>query len=241
MLHRVTWQRDARFQDICTSYITNLCEKYGKNCVVVFDGYPDDGFTSSTKIAERHRRAKGGRAIDMIFDESTKFSNTSQKLFLANERNKKNFIEMLKKSLQKEGFIVKQSCEDADLDIVKTAIDLSPQFDAVVIVGEDTDLLVLLCALGKNEKNVYFRKIGRGTTASKTYSTSSFKHALLLEHLLFIHAFSGCDTVSAICGMGKKKIIDVIKKKCSPSKGYKIIPKKTLLDKMSSLQLERAC
>lgn len=109
LLHRVIWQRDAHFQDVCTSYVTNLCEKYGKNCVVVFDGYPDGGFTSSTKIAERHRRAKGGRAIDTIFNESTKFSNTSQKLFLANERNKKNFFEMLKKRLQQEGFTVKQS------------------------------------------------------------------------------------------------------------------------------------
>ena len=193
LLHRVTWQQDKLFSEICTCYSSYISRNYGKNLVIVFDGYPEDASTSSTKIAERQRRAKGGRAADILCEETTKFSKTTQKQFLANERNKNFFIAMLKKHLIDRGFEVKQAWEDADVDIVKTAIEDAPRFESVIIVGEDTNLLVLMCTLGKNIKNLYFRKVGKGATTMKMYSTDSFKHKILLEQLLFMHAFSGCD------------------------------------------------
>ncbi|KAJ8949395.1 hypothetical protein NQ318_007493 [Aromia moschata] len=48
-------------------------------------------------------------------NESTTFSKNSQKQFLANERNNKNFIEILKKHLINHGFEVRQAWEDADI------------------------------------------------------------------------------------------------------------------------------
>ena len=154
LLHRVTWQQDKLFSEICTSYSPYFLRNYGKNPVIVFDGYPEDASTSSTKIAERQRKAKGGRAANILCDKTTKFSKKTQKQSLANERNKKTFIGMLKKHLTDRGFEVKQAWEDADVDIVKTAIEAAPRFESVIIVGEDADFLVLMsaiCGMGKKK------------------------------------------------------------------------------------------
>lgn len=221
LLHRVTWKRDVSFKDICNSYINYVSKNFKSNPIIVFDGYPENSSNSNTKSAERLRRAKGGRSVDILFEETTLFSKTNQKQFLANEFNKRNFIQLLKKHLSDNGFTVKQAYEDADRDIIATAVEVSPRFESVVIVGEDTDLLVLMTHMAKNHQNVYFRKAGKGSTAAKLYSINSFKHKVLLEHILFIHAFSGCDTVSAIFGMGKNRIINVLKQNRQLREGLK--------------------
>ncbi|GBM64377.1 hypothetical protein AVEN_11649-1 [Araneus ventricosus] len=81
-----------------------------------------------------------------MFHEETVLQYTKEKL-LANECNKKRFIELLKKALQKANICVQQGVEDADLAIVNTAISVAPQYDYVRVVGEEIDLLVLLTAL----------------------------------------------------------------------------------------------
>ncbi|GBN67101.1 hypothetical protein AVEN_32887-1 [Araneus ventricosus] len=81
-----------------------------------------------------------------MFHEETVLQYTKEKL-LANECNKKRFIELLKKALQKANICVQQAVEDADLTIVNTAISVAPQYDYGPVVGEDIDLLVLLTAL----------------------------------------------------------------------------------------------
>ncbi|GBM08416.1 hypothetical protein AVEN_108404-1 [Araneus ventricosus] len=123
---------------------------------------------------------------------------TKEKL-LSNECNKKRFIELLKKVLQKANICVQQAVEDADLTIVNTAISVAPQYDYVRVVGEDIDLLVLLTALASTYSNVFSQKCGRGKTRDSYYSTTSFNHKFLNE-LLFIHAISGCDITSALFG-----------------------------------------
>ncbi|GBN54026.1 hypothetical protein AVEN_108659-1 [Araneus ventricosus] len=84
--------------------------------------------------------------------------HTKEKL-LANECNKKRFIEMLKKALRKANICVQQAVEDADLMIVNTVISVAPQYDYVRVVGEDIDLLVLLTALASTHSNVFFPKV----------------------------------------------------------------------------------
>ena len=61
-----------------------------------------------------------------------------------------NIIYLIGENLQKEGFHVVHCKGDADLDIVKTAV-LSAKVNATVVIGEDTDLLVLLCYYSKLE------------------------------------------------------------------------------------------
>ncbi|GBL72265.1 hypothetical protein AVEN_115229-1 [Araneus ventricosus] len=218
LLHKVVWQRNMNFEDIAKSYLTYLQTHYGSNVAVVFDGYPYDGNGNSAKSAGRIRRANLHSSHKIIFNEAT-CPETSQEQFLANERNKVRFIDRLKKFLQKAKVTVKQAVEDADLLIVETAVSVKSQYDNIFVVGEGIDLLVLLTGLAPMKENLYFRKCGKGRTPDVLYSTTSFKYKFS-RMILFIHAFSGCDTSSALFGHGKTKFC-FLEKKPTPGKKYK--------------------
>ena len=72
--------------------------------------------------------------------------------FLANTENKKRFIAMLQRHLSKSGCHTLQAESDADALIVKTAFDSAVKHPTV-LVGDDTDLLVLHCYLTKADGN----------------------------------------------------------------------------------------
>lgn len=90
---------------------------------------------------------------------------------------------------------------------------MSPEFDSAIIVGEDVDLLVLLTALGAACQNVYFLKPGKGKILQRLYSSHSLSHGkIVTDNILFLHAFSGCDTTSALFNQGKVKFLTILKK-----------------------------
>ena len=97
---------------------------------------------------------------------------------------------------------------DADTTIVNTALEYSHETDTVV-VGDDTDLLILLCVLSTNTQNkVYFRPEPKSSAKEKPYCWDIIKvqNSLVIEvceGLLFAHAISGCDTTSRLYGIGK--------------------------------------
>ena len=66
--------------------------------------------------------------------------------FLTNRENKQMFIGLLRKHLESEGCQTRQAQADADLLIVQTAISAAERTtETAFLVGDDTDLLVLLC------------------------------------------------------------------------------------------------
>ncbi|GBN08120.1 hypothetical protein AVEN_16153-1 [Araneus ventricosus] len=154
LLHKVVWQRNVNFGDIAKSYLTYLQTHYGSNVAVVFDGYPSDVNGKSTKSAERIRRANLHSSHEIIFNEAT-CPEISQEQFLANERNKVRFIDLLKKFLQKANVTVKQAVEDADVLIVETAVSVKSQYDNIFVVGENIDFSVLL-TVGCNTTSALF-------------------------------------------------------------------------------------
>ncbi|GBL91465.1 hypothetical protein AVEN_136948-1 [Araneus ventricosus] len=188
---------------------------------VVFDGYPSDVNGNSAKSAERIRRANLHSSHEIIFNEAT-CPETSQEQFLANERNKVRFIDLLKKFLQKANVTVKQAVKDADVLIVETAVSVKSQYDNIFVVGEGIDLLVLLTGLAPMKENLYFRKCGKGRTPVVLDSTTSFKYKFS-RMILFIHAFRDCDTSSTLFGHGKTKFcfLEKEKKKKYPTLGKK--------------------
>lgn len=144
LLHRVVWPRNVSFSLICDAYIEYVVSKYTSNCVVVFDGYPDDAMKLSTKFAERVRRARKHSSVDIIFDESM-IPTIPQEKFLSNCMNKVRLISMLKSKFESKNLKVRKAKEDADYLIIKTANEeASKHKSKVIIVGEDVDLLVLL-------------------------------------------------------------------------------------------------
>ncbi|GBM94452.1 hypothetical protein AVEN_50286-1 [Araneus ventricosus] len=131
-----------------------------------------------------------------------------QEMPLANECNKRRFIELFKKRLQKANICVQQAVEGADVTIVNTAISVTPQYDSVRVGSEDIDLLVLLTALASTHT---LPRCGRGKTPDSYYSITSFNHKFSNE-LLFMHAISGSDTTSALLSQGKNKFISLFLK-----------------------------
>ncbi|GBM65947.1 hypothetical protein AVEN_152163-1 [Araneus ventricosus] len=205
LLHKVVSQRNMNFGGIAKSYLIYLQTRYGSNVAVVFDGYPSDVNGKSTKSAERIRRANL-----KIFNEAT-CPEISQEQFLANERNKVRFIDLLKKLLQKANVTIKQVVEDEDVLIVETAVSVKSPCDNIFVVGENIDFLVLLTGLAPMKENLYFRKCGKGRTPDVLNSTTSFKFKFS-RMILFIHAFSGCDTTSALFGHRKTKFCSLLEK-----------------------------
>ena len=99
------------------------------------------------------------------------------------------------------------------LNIVSTAVDMAEHNELVAIVGEDTDLLVLLTALAPPSSNIFLLKPGKGVTGNTIYSPTNFKlsHGVK-ENILFLHAFSGCDSTSALYRQGKMKFAKLMEK-----------------------------
>ncbi|KAG7158010.1 hypothetical protein Hamer_G014891 [Homarus americanus] len=87
------------------------------------------------------------------------------------------------------------------MDIVKAS-----QHQLTTLIGEDTDLLILLLYYAEaNNRGLYFRS--DKSTVPKVYNISEMKQVLgsdMCSQLLFIHAFTGCDTTSRIFSVGKK-------------------------------------
>lgn len=213
LLHRVVWPTNALFSSICDKYIQYLNSKYPK-AVVVFDGYPEDA-QSGTKTAERLRRSRTHSSADMLFDE-TMTPPTTKDSFLANPKNKSRLIALLATKFTSAGLEYKQAEEDADTLIVSTALNLAESNEAVVVVGEDIDLLVILVGLCQ-VNNVYFLKPGKENIRPALYSPIEAATSPVKEHILFLHAMSGCDTTSALFNQGKTKLLKTLEK--NPSLG----------------------
>ena len=134
-------------------------------------------------------------------------SSCSQKAFLKNSKNKAKFSELLSKHLPNDGHGIWNSKSDADTLIVSTAIQYTKKQDnEVVVVANDTDILVLL---------IYHLQ-----KSMKLFMYSSYKKVWLWETDLenwrccpgirqwdsktdFIYPWwTGCDTTSAIYQQG---------------------------------------
>jgi hypothetical protein len=105
----------------------------------VFDGY--EGL--STKNLTQKRRTAGKVGATVTFTEDMK-ATMKKDQFLSNSRNKQWFFKMLSQFLHKIGSETHHAQDDADVLIVKTAVE-SARSRPTVLVGDDTDLLVLLC------------------------------------------------------------------------------------------------
>ena len=76
---------------------------------------------------------------------------------LSNKTNEQRFITLLSRHLQQNNIVVINAEADADVLVVQTAIE-SAASNNTVLVGDDTDLLILLCYNSKStNRELYFR------------------------------------------------------------------------------------
>ena len=106
--------------------------------------------------------------------------------------------------------------QDADTLIVKSAIEAAKTAETI-LVGDDTDLLVLLIHhTDKNSKNVFFQpETKSNSTKCRVLDMKKTKELLgedICQVILFIHAILGCDTTSRSHGHGKAAALKLVSK-----------------------------
>ena len=128
--------------------------------------------------------------------------------FFANSSNKQKFVYLLGEMLEVAGFSVHHATGDADLLIVQAAIQSFRQ-NPTTLVGDDTDLLILLCHHADmdspHERFLRSEPKQRLKNVLKVWNVKKTKSSLGLQvckNLLFVHAILGCDTTSSVFGIG---------------------------------------
>lgn len=199
LLHKIPWIKNTSYNEIIMNYVNYVLNNFGKG-TVVFDGYPN----IPTVKDNTHIRRAGSTVSPQIKFQKDMIFHGKKDVFLRNTSNKQRLINFIAIELEKAGVKIIHSEDDADVDIVKEAIGQSLDYKTIVI-GEDTDLLILLLN--------YFNSDSKGLLFKSNKCYPSISHDIthyyntlgedVCSYLLFVHAFSGCDSTSSIYGIGK--------------------------------------
>ena len=192
--------------------------RYG-TCSIVFDG----SSRPSLKHHEHKRRAGKASAAIQISPEMNAHRN--KQLFLANENNKVQFINLLSHYLRLDGHAVIQSESDADTHIISAAIAMASDGK---LIADDTDTLVLLLFRWNADMADIHLRSERKETQKIPLKLIDIREAAkhskqtVLLHILAIHAWGGCDTTSVVFGHGKCRILKLVqnRKKCDNGVRY---------------------
>lgn len=207
--------------DICEVLPLFSCflRKYGSGVHVVFDGY------SSGPTIKDHEHQRRSATVKQIATHRELDLHTKelgpQEAFLSNIANKSGLISLLKDSLRSDGISVHQAENDADALIVSVALECAKMnvSSPVAVLAEDTDIFVLLLHHRKSSmRTIYFcseAKRGRGgkLIGAKCFNIGDVQSKIgsdSCQCLLAVHALGGCDSTSAIYGMGKGTIFSKI-------------------------------
>lgn len=204
LLHRIPWTRGETYQEIAERYVDSIKRSYSEDTVIVFDGYSSTG---STKEATQERRAsRKASSAKILFKDTMKLS-VNKETFLSNTFNKQRFINYLSHVLEKHNLQTVHAKQDADVQIIESTIE-SARTKKTVLVGEDTDLLVLLCFHANiTDHTIFFTSHQKNKhriwniTKTKTNIGNT-----ICRILPVIHAISGCDTTSRLFGIGKGQV-----------------------------------
>ena len=100
--------------------------------------------------------------------------------------------------------------------IVKAAVVCSLQIKTIV-VGDDTDLLVLLCYHCEfSSQDVFFQPEPKANTAKhRVWDLKKTKTVIgvkIIQVILYVHAILGCGTTSRLHGLGKASALKMVTK-----------------------------
>ena len=160
----------------------------------------------NTKHVTHQRRSKG-KASATVTVTANMTTTIKKDQFLANQKNKQQFILLLSAELEKCNCKIYHAIGDADLLIVQKAVQ-SAVTNKTELVGEDTDLIVLLCYHANlDSRDLFFcPEPKRNMKKPRVWNIRSTKEKLgkdICSNILFIHAVLGCDTTSRLFGIGK--------------------------------------
>ena len=208
LIHQIPWPKVGTIGNVCELLVSAV--QHGKDekmlTWVIFDSYD----VKTTKAPEQKRRKlHHAEAPDIMVSAQTPVP-PNKRAFLSNERNKQHFLNLLGSVLEEAGIPVKHAGEegDADVIIVHKTRQLAREYKEVCVQAEDTDILILLLYHLEENTNIYM------ATRKHTINIHSLQQTLgkeMCKSLLFVHAMSGCDTTSALFGMGKLKTFNILK------------------------------
>ena len=217
-------------------FATIMMNGYGSTRLdVVFDVYKE----LSIKNAEREKRGNtvSGVQLNTIMPGHKvqqwksvlrcSASKTALTNFLFNEWQKPEYLNKLE---GKSIFVTNQSqCvmlshgrvspvpeletsqEEADTRMLLHAKHASRTHNAIIIISEDTDVIVLALAFFRNIGDIYIRCGTRNRTRYIDISKlGSCLGQNICNSLIGLHAFTGCDTVSAFGGKGKVSALKLV-------------------------------
>ena len=133
------------------------------------------------------------------------FAQLPRTNFLVIKKNKSQLIKLLAVLFRRNGIHVEVAERDADASVTSAAIKRVCN-DDVVVRAEDTDILCLLVHHydAAEHRKLYF------STHQGDFAVHDICNNLdprQRQLLLFVHSFSGCDTVSSIFGFGKSNLL----------------------------------
>src|SRR6218665_610878 len=136
LLHRIPWKKGESYGTIAQSYADFTVRQYGAGTTVVFDGYEQG---PSIKDNTHLRRGQSMYPV-ITFTAETEFSGKKEE-FLSRSTNKQKLIWLVSDALRKmdciDDCIVVNTSGDADVDIVKAAVETS-RLHTTTLIGEDT-------------------------------------------------------------------------------------------------------
>ena len=141
-LHKAPWTIQSTYTELADAFVRFILSKhsYNERIHVVFDGYDD---ALSLKNLEHTRRGHKILATNVALTSESKVTATRE-AFLCNTNNKKQFIKLLCQKLLDHGITNSVSVGDADVLIVKTAVEYAKDYEKVVVASDNTDILIML-------------------------------------------------------------------------------------------------
>ena len=188
LLNRVRFHKGIKIKEIAMIYVDYVRKHYGSS-FIVFDGYET--------------------AISKSSEHTIPYNQVE---FLANEGNKTKLMHLTSQYLVRDDQTVHQCIGDADTMIVSTSLQLARENDVpIVVVADDTDIAVMLLYHWNDQMQTVFFHQEKG---KKTWSIKKAFNAIAMvkEHLLFVHAWSGCDTTSSTFGKRKRTFSNMLNK-----------------------------
>ena len=167
---------------VSQQYVRYVTQRYG-HVSVVFEGYTANPTTKDVTHLRRGS-SSGGVVVHFTGNMTVQYKKD---VFLNNEENKQRFIHFLSDKLERAGCDTNHAVNAADVLIIKAAV-VSAHTKTTAVIGDDTDLLVLLLYLTDASTHDLS---GSRTKAIFNMSIQKSKQLLdprVSQHILFLHA-----------------------------------------------------
>ena len=139
--------------------------KFGPSSIVF------DGCNAGPSIEDHeHQKRAAQTSANIQIDDALQVA-VHKEAFLSNERNKDQFVKMLRSSLEPDGHSVIQSQSNADTNIVSETLRLATQGNSVTVASAGSQIFVKMYG-GKPSNNLdylrYIKNVEYAATLTKT-------------------------------------------------------------------------